>query len=161
MPEPIELRVPRASDGKPLFDLVMGCPPLDVNSVYCNLLQCSHFAATSVAASQGDSLAGFTSAYIIPGRPDTLFVWQVAVGEQARGQGLAKRMLENILSRPCTAEVKFLETSITEDNQASWALFNSLAKQRKTTLQQSVMFDKQQHFNGQHDTEMLVSIGPF
>jgi L-2,4-diaminobutyric acid acetyltransferase len=84
----------------------------------------------------------------------------VAVGEQARGQGLARRMLDDILSRSCTAEVKFLETSITESNQASWSLFNSLAKQRNVALQQSVMFDKQQHFKGQHDTEMLVSIGP-
>jgi L-2,4-diaminobutyric acid acetyltransferase len=24
-----------------------------------------------------------------------------------------------------------------------------------------VMFDKEQHFGGQHDTEMLVHIGPF
>ena len=83
----LHLRQPTATDGANLFELVAQCPPLDGNSMYCNLLQCSHFADTSVAAETDGELVGFISAYRVPERRDTLFVWQVAVGASARGRG--------------------------------------------------------------------------
>ncbi|WP_297812105.1 diaminobutyrate acetyltransferase [uncultured Methylophaga sp.] len=157
---PINLRAPAAEDGAAVYELIAQCPPLDTNSMYCNLLQCTHFSATSVAAELNDEIVGFISGYIQPDQPDTLFIWQVAVGEKARGQGLAGRMLRDILARTACDEVKFIETTITPDNRASWALFESLAKKLDAELNHSVMFDRQQHFAGQHETEMLVRIGP-
>jgi L-2,4-diaminobutyric acid acetyltransferase len=148
-------------DGMAVFRLVESCPPLDMNSSYCNLLQCSHFADTSVAAEIDGEIVGFISGYVIPGSPGTLFVWQVAVAEQARGLGLASRMLAHILARPQCVDVDYLETSITRHNQASWALFKSLAKKQSTDLQSSVWLDSETHFAGQHDSEALVRIGPF
>src|SRR5690606_9709400 len=63
-PKSYSLRRPRATDGYALNQLVKRCPPLDTNSVYCNLLQCSDFSATGIAAedSQGE-LVGFISGY--------------------------------------------------------------------------------------------------
>ncbi|MDI1291603.1 MAG: diaminobutyrate acetyltransferase [Methylobacter sp.] len=156
----IELRPPLPEDAASVFKLVNQCPPLDPNSMYCNLLQCSHFAGTSIAAVCQGELVGFISGYLIPGRPDTLFIWQVAVGEKARGQGLATRMLQNIWLQPQCSNVSYLETTITESNQASWALFQGLANKLKTELNTSVMFDRERHFDNEHDTEMLVRIGP-
>jgi L-2,4-diaminobutyric acid acetyltransferase len=129
--------------------------------MYCNLLQCTHFSSTSVAAIQDDELVGFISGYVIPERENTLFIWQVAVNDKARGQGLAARMLKNILDRSLCKEVNYLETTITESNQASWALFKSLAKKLNSELNASVMFDCDRHFSGEHDTELLARIGPF
>jgi L-2,4-diaminobutyric acid acetyltransferase len=128
--------------------------------MYCNLLQCTHFSATSVAAEKEGDIVGFISGYRQPDNPDTLFIWQVAVGEKARGQGLAGRMLRDILSRQQEGQIKFIETTITPDNRASWALFESLANKLGAELNHTVMFDRQQHFAGQHETEMLVRIGP-
>lgn len=128
--------------------------------MYCNLLQCSHFSSTSVIAISGDDVVGFISAYIIPERPNTLFIWQVAVGSQARGQGLATRMLQHILERPLGQNIRYLETTITESNKASWALFNGLSRKLNAELHHSVMFDRIQHLDDAHDTEMLVKIGP-
>lgn len=158
---PITLRAPVAEDGAAVYDLIAQCPPLDTNSMYCNLLQCSHFSATSVTAELNDDVVGFISGYIQPDKPDTLFIWQVAVGEKARGQGLASRMLKDILARQACHAVSFVETTITPDNRPSWALFESLANKLGADLNRSVMFDRQQHFAGQHETEMLVRIGPF
>ncbi len=157
----VVLRPPVLEDGMAVFRLVEACPPLDVNSSYCNLLQCSHFASTSVAAEMSGELVGFIYGYVIPARADTLFVWQVAVAEQARGLGLASRMLAHILARPDGANIAYLETSITRDNQASWALFKRLAKALPAELQSSAWMDKEAHFSGQHDSEALVRIGPF
>lgn len=157
---PITLRAPTAEDGAAVYELIAQCPPLDTNSMYCNLLQSSHFSETSVAAELDENIVGFISGYVLPKQPDTLFIWQVAVGEKARGQGLASRMLRDILQRPACQQVKFIETTITPDNRASWALFESLANKLSAQLNHSVMFDRQQHFAGQHETEMLVKIGP-
>ena len=156
----LTLRQPVTEDGMPVFELVKQCPPLDVNSAYCNLLQTTHFAKTSVAADLDGELVGFVSGYKLPDRDDTLFIWQVAVSEKARGQGLASQMIEHILARPHCQGVSFIETTITESNQASWALFESLAKRHQTTLNRSTMFDCDQHFNGEHDSEWLARIGP-
>nr|WP_010133480.1 diaminobutyrate acetyltransferase [Microbulbifer agarilyticus] len=157
----VQLRRPVSEDGARVHRLIGDCPPLDTNSLYCNLLQASHFAATSVAAEHNGDLVGFISGYIIPDRPDTLFIWQVAVAESGRGMGLAGRMLREILSRPACRGVRYLETTITPDNEASWALFRGFARKLDAVCIDSVMFDRERHFNGQHDSEMLLRIGPF
>lgn len=156
----IVFRVPVLADGLGVNKLIENCPPLDTNSSYCNFLQCSHFANTSVAAQLNGELVGFISGYVIPERPDTLFVWQVAVSEQVRGKGVAYNMLNHILTRPHCDAICYIETSITQDNQASWALFKSLTKKLATHLQSSAWMDKDIHFKGQHDSEALVRIGP-
>jgi len=71
----LNFRQPTAEDGYPLNQLVANSPPLDPNSVYCNLLQCTHFAETSVAVEESGQLVGFISAYIPPAKLDTVFVW--------------------------------------------------------------------------------------
>lgn len=159
--ETIQLQAPAAEDGMAVFKLIESCPPLDTNSSYCNLLQCSHFAATSVAAKLDREVVGFISGYLIPERPDTLFIWQVAVGEKARGQGMAGKMILHLLERDASRHVKYIETTITPDNQASWALFKGAARKLNADITDTIGFDRDRHFNGQHETEMLVRIGPF
>lgn len=154
-------RPPNPEDGADVHHLVAHCPPLDPNSLYCNLLQCTHFRDTSVAAFQDGRMIGFISGYRIPERNDTLFIWQVAVDDRARGQGLASRMLLEILRRPQCRQISYLETTITPDNGASWALFRRLAEHLDTFIEQTPLFKREQHFRGQHETEMLARIGPF
>ncbi|AJQ95118.1 diaminobutyrate acetyltransferase [Gynuella sunshinyii] len=157
----IEFRPPKSEDGAQVYDLIDQCPPLDTNSLYCNLLQCSHFSDTSVTAWLDSSLVGFISGYQLPNRENTLFVWQVAVSEQARGMGVASGMMKNILNRPGSPDFSFIETTITAANQASWSLFERLADKLNADMHRSVIFDEKKHFNGQHDSEFLVRIGPF
>ncbi len=157
----ISIRRPIAEDGSRLFNLIAQCPPLDTNSRYCNLLQCCHFSDTSAAAERDGHLVGFASGYLIPKHPDTLFIWQVAVSESARGEGLASRMIDQILRRSQCQSVRWIETTVTPDNKASKALFQSLADKLGTRLHQSLMFDRQRHFQGSHESEMLFRLGPF
>lgn len=157
----IELISPTAEDGYDLNVLIGQSPPLDPNSVYCNLLQCSHFSGTSIGAKKGGELVGFISGYLIPSRPDTLFVWQVVVSEKARGQGLASRMLRGLLEQTSCMDVNYLETTITPDNPASQALFKRLADRMGCPLEVSEGFDRETHFKGHHESEELYRIGPF
>ena len=159
--ESIKLRKPVSTDGYRLHRLIAQCPPLDPNSIYCNLLQCTHFADTGVAAELDGELVGFISAHIPPPSPEAVFVWQVAVHGKARGTGLGKRMLKTIVERSVCRDVRFLETTITEDNEASWGLFMSFARDMEAPTQHAILFDRDEHFGGYHDSEILLRIGPF
>lgn len=156
----IQLRPPIDTDGYRVFELIAQCPPLDTNSAYCNLLQCSHFSDTSVIALHGEKVVGFISGYITPQNPDTLFIWQVAVDKEARGKGLAKLMLKHVISRESCAQIEYLNTTITPENKASWSLFESFAKDFSAPLERSEFFSREQHFAGHHETELLAHIGP-
>lgn len=129
--------------------------------MYCNLLQCSHFADTGVAVEEAGRLVGFVSGYVPPQKSDTVFVWQVVVDSSQRGRGLAKKMLHFLVDRPACAGVNYLETTITPDNDASWGLFRSFARERNAELEHQIWFEKEAHFAGQHDSESLLRIGPF
>ncbi|MGB0465899.1 MAG: diaminobutyrate acetyltransferase [Pontibacterium sp.] len=155
------LRKPTATDGLSVHQLITRTPELDGNSSYCNLLQCSHFSDTCIIAEKQGDVLGFISGYLKPQNPKTLFIWQVAVSSDARGCGLASQMLQQLLAREESAAVTHLETTITETNQASWALFKRLAKHFDAPLESSVMFDRITHFNDEHDSELLARIGPF
>lgn len=147
-------------DGPQLHQLVADCPPLDGNSLYCNLLQVSHFGATSIGAWAGHRLMGSISAYRLPDDPSTLFVWQVAVHADTRGCGLATHMLDGLLARDGLRDVRHIHTTITPDNQASWALFQAWARRRSAPTRTEVLFDCDQHLNGEHASEVLLDIGP-
>ena len=156
------LRRPQPTDGHALNQLIERCPPLDTNSVYCNLLQCTHFSATSIAAeNQSGELVGFISGYCPPERPDTLFVWQVAVDDSMRGQGLGISMLMGLIERTAAHGVRWLETTISPGNGASVALFAKAFRQLGVTASTEVLFSRAHHFNGQHDDEVLYRAGPF
>lgn len=156
----LELRHPRATDGINLNRLVAASPPLDTNSVYCNLLQCQHFAQTSVAAVVEGRLAGFISGYLLPNDPETLFVWQVVVDQQWRGHGLARRMLNWLVGQPSTESARHLITTITPDNRASWMLFEGAARAWQAQVVKEVLFERERHFANQHDDEYLLRIVP-
>jgi L-2,4-diaminobutyric acid acetyltransferase len=158
----LQLRLPVSSDGPAVSALIARCPPLDTNSRYCNLLQCSYFADTSIIAvtEAGDTL-GFISGYRVPARPDTLFVWQVAVDTAARGLGLASRLLMGLLTRPELADLRHIETTIGPDNRASWALFERFASRLSATIATTTLFESHTHFAGDHPDEILLRIGPF
>lgn len=156
----LRFRRPEATDGVRVWDLVAACPPLDANSIYCNILQCTHFAGTCVLVEREGEPVGWISGYLPPAEPRTLFVWQVAVHEKARGLGLARRMLFALLERPALRQVEFIRTTVTPDNEASRALFRSFAAHADAAFDEGPGFDAQAHFDGRHDSERLITIGP-
>lgn len=157
----VQFRSPRAEDGPAVTALIAGCPPLDPNSAYCNLLQCTHFAESCVIAERGGEVAGWISGYRLPRQPDHYFLWQVAVSPSAQGDGLGGRMLDALFLRPGLSGVTHMQTTITPDNEASWALFRGFARRRGAAISDAPFFDRDEHFGGNHASEHLVTIGPF
>ncbi|MFT5869937.1 MAG: L-2,4-diaminobutyric acid acetyltransferase [Paracoccaceae bacterium] len=155
------IRAPKPSDGPNVWRLIDAAGALDANSLYCNLLQCSHFAATCALAELDGEVIGWMSGHMPPDQPDTLFVWQVCVTDAARGLGLGQRLINSVLERPVCEQVRNVECTITKQNAASWALFHKVARTLNADLKSQPHFLRDTHLGGLHESEFRVTIGPF
>lgn len=130
--------------------------------MYCTLLLCTHHRQTCALAKEGNEQpVGFVSGYRLPEDSENFFVWQVAIDEHARGRGLARKLIWEILGRPACRGVRNLRTTITMDNNPSWAMFRGLAESLQADSERRELFDRKKHFGGQHPSEHELIIGPF
>lgn len=113
-----------------------------------------------MVAERGGKIVGWVSGYRPPSRPSCFFVWQVAVATGARGEGLARRMITALLAWVPAHDVTHVVTTVTAENQASWALFERLAQDWGAPLEKTCLFDRDVHFAGAHASEWQASIGP-
>ncbi|MGC9516218.1 MAG: diaminobutyrate acetyltransferase [Methanomicrobiales archaeon] len=156
----IIIRKPDLKDGKSVYNLVKNSQPLDLNSLYYYLLMCAHFKNTSTVAQYEEDIVGYVSAYRKPQNNNTLFIWQVAVDGKMRGQGLATRMINNILKRDELKDLEFIETTVTPSNKASTALFEKLSTRCGADLSISPFFTSELFGESGHEEELLFKIGP-
>lgn len=156
---PFVLRQPTISDGGAMWRVAKDSQTLDLNTSYAYLLWARDFATTSVVAVRDDAVVGFVSGYIRPDAPHTLMVWQVAVDADQRGHGLAGRMLDHLADT--VPGMTSLETTITDDNAASRALFGAFARKRDASHEEIDLFVSEHFPDEGHDPEVLHRIGPF
>lgn len=152
---------PTKADGAALWRIARDSQKLDLNSSYAYLLWCHDFSDTSVVARVDGEPVGFVIGYRRPSVPDTAVVWQVAVDSSQRGRGLAGKLLDAMFSRLTGAGVRYLETTITPDNEASIALFSSFARRWDAELTRSDLFAGTDFpgDDGEHQPEDLYRIG--
>ncbi|MBN2077851.1 MAG: diaminobutyrate acetyltransferase [Spirochaetes bacterium] len=156
-----EFRSPRLEDGADVHRLIRATEPLDLNSLYCYLIICDHFSDTSIVAMHAGRVVGFISAYVLPKRPDTLFIWQVAVDSTMRRRGLAMKMAEGILARECAAGLRYIETTVSPSNTASSRFFETLASRLGTAITKDTYITESMFGGETHEAETLYRIGPF
>jgi len=157
----ITFRTATLPDAGKIWQLVGKSGVLDENSRYCYLLLCRDFSETCVVACREDEIVGFVTAYRPPTRCDTVFVWQIGVAEQVRGQGVAKCLLHTLVSLPACREVRFLEATVTPSNVASRRLFESFAESLGLPCLMEQEFTPELFGDGGHEEEDLFRIGPF
>ncbi|MEQ9407633.1 MAG: diaminobutyrate acetyltransferase [Fuerstiella sp.] len=158
----LKIRPATIQDAAAIWELVREIGVLDLNSAYLYLLLCRDFADTCLVAEGSHGLAGFVTAYHPPDRTDVLFIWQVGISQDARRQGLAGRLLQQLIAGRPTATVRYIEATVSPSNLASRRLFDSLAAQLGAPLTESESdgFAKQHFPAGDHEPEPLIRIGP-
>ncbi|MDN5748946.1 MAG: diaminobutyrate acetyltransferase [Pseudonocardia sp.] len=139
-----------------MWEIAAASRVLDVKPRYAYALWCRDFAATSIVARLGGRVVGYITGYLRPDAADTVFVWQVAVHEAARGRRMAATMLDELVERVGAAH---LETTITADNAASIALFSGLAERHGADVERTELFGPAE-LGADHDPEILYRIGP-
>lgn len=159
--ETLVLREPDVNDGARLHGFVRALHPLAENSVYCNILQCTHFSETTVVAEHGGHIIGFVSGYLHPKKTNTYFLWQVGVHAEGRGVGLPLRMIQSVLARPACRDVLRLEATVSAGNTASQRLFQSLARAEGAQCHVTQDYIAAHHFGADNpDPEELFTIEP-
>jgi len=153
----ITYRPPSKSDGKSIHQLVRDSKTLDINSAYLYFLLADHFHDTCVVAERNGQIVGFVSAYRLPSRPQTLFIWQIGVAISTRGQGVASRMLQELEKRPFFEDVDEIQLTISPSNQASQALFHKWARRLDTTLN-ARPYLTEADLGNEHEPELLYSM---
>lgn len=154
------MRTPTVTDAAAMWSL-LGAAGLDRNSPYAYLLVCTDFADTSLVAEDSDGLVGAVAAYRPPIRPQAVFVWQVGVAERGRGQGLARRMLHQVLDLPATVDTTELTATVTPDNEPSLRLFRGLARELGVGCEERPRFLAEHFPEGHaHQPEDELVIGP-
>lgn len=124
--EEIILRHPTKEDGLAIYNLVKSCPTLDLNSSHYYHMMCADFGKSSLIAERGDTILGYVSGYIPPEEEGTLFVWQIAILEDARGKGLAGALLMN-LAQDWSGLITKMKTTLSPSEKVATALFKSFA----------------------------------
>ena len=144
--------------------LVADTEVLDLNSTYTYLLMATDFAETTVVADRDGDLCGLVTGYHPPGRPEVLFVWQVAVARAAQGTGLAGTMLAHLVHRVRShrrGHPVIVEATVSPENSASRALFGAFARRHGVPLVERPCFTADQlDVDGDHDDEPILRIGP-
>ncbi len=135
---------------------------LDENSAYLYLLLCRDFADTCLVAENDGKVVGFVTAYRPPAQPDVLFIWQVGVAAAAQRQGVALRMLTELIKHVGCASLRFVEATVAPSNIASRNLFTSLARALNAplTIVPEDGFSECDFPPGDHEPEPRVRIGP-
>ncbi|SFF01995.1 diaminobutyrate acetyltransferase [Alteribacillus iranensis] len=151
---------PTAEDGAAMWELVKNST-LDLNSSYKYIMMCEFFSETCVVAKENGKLVGFVTAFILPEKQDTVFVWQIGVDESQRGKGMGSRLLNALVERTKSADVKYLEATVTPSNAASQALFKKLARTHETDCEVSECFAEDLFPGEGHEAELTFRIGPF
>jgi L-2,4-diaminobutyric acid acetyltransferase len=155
----ITMRTPALEDGAAVWRLVGESGGLEQNSAYAYLLLCTHFKDTCVVAERNGRVLGCALAYRPPRDRDCIFVWQVGVAQNARGQGFGGRMLDELLTLSECRDVRFLTASVATNNHASYALFAGFARRHGASLSEEPFFSEA-CFPQPHAAEPLIRIGP-
>jgi L-2,4-diaminobutyric acid acetyltransferase len=152
-------RPPQAEDGRRMAELVRASGKLDVNSTYCYAMLGRWFAETCLIAEskEEERLAGMVTGFRLPSDPRTLFVWQIAVDERYRGQGVAIALLNELTA---DLDVRYVETTISPSNGPSRRLFQKWADSLRMAISVTEGFREEHFLEPGHETEELYRMGP-
>ncbi|MDG6773530.1 diaminobutyrate acetyltransferase [Thiomicrorhabdus sp. ZW0627] len=152
-------RKPSLDDGYAIYSLIENSPPLDVNSSYLYFLQSDHFSDTCVVAEKQGKIVGFISAFFNPKDKTDLFVWQVAVDASMRGQGLALRLLEQLVrNQSDNSDFARITATISPSNIASQKLFKRFSETHGLSIDKETYLEAK-HFGDQgHEAEELYTL---
>jgi L-2,4-diaminobutyric acid acetyltransferase len=154
------LRKPDKNDSKEIFQLIKSVGTLDLNSQYLYLLQTTHFQNTCSVAIYNEKIVGFVSGYIIPDDKETLFIWQVAVSNEVRGQNLAMKIILDIFNKNNTSNnIKYILSTVSPSNKASQRVFEKIANKLNTKIENKTLFSIDDFFDA-HEEEIQYLIGP-
>lgn len=132
---------------------------LDVNSSYSYLMMTKFFNGRCfVIKSPDDKVVGFVTGFIL--KDDVYFIWQIAIDPEYQGQGLSRSLLDVAINKLMRVhKIKFIQATVSPDNDASMGLFKKIATSYNTFFAMKDGF-QESHFPDEKPEEKLIQVGP-
>lgn len=159
MTQNFRMRSPAPEDAVAIYELLQPYKPyVGTSPLYTYLLICEHFSETSlVVEDEARQIIAFTSAFIPPRQPNTLFLWEIAVKEGFHGNNLYIRMVREICSKVSPA---YVEATVNPSNDSSIRRLQKLSDIFGSECRQSTLFPSEYFGAVEHEDEDLYRIGP-
>lgn len=158
---PLQIRHPTRHDARAMWKLVQSSPELDRNSMYLYVILAEFFPNTCAVAESGSQLLGMVTAFSPPGEPGVLFVWQMAVGEEHQGKGIASALLLFLVAAQ-PGPVRYVKATIAPNNQASRSVFARLGQRLAAPVSFAPYLTASELSTngGGHPDEEMAVVGP-
>lgn len=143
-------------DSPKVQSLIADCPPLDIHTPYTYWTILSRKPSFCFGAWKDDELLGVVLA--IPSG-DSVFVWQIGVLSADRGQGIARALLDKVLTAANHSRILALEATVGPENDTSRKLFGAFASSHGFELTESDEFAVQDASGQSVGEERLLQIG--
>lgn len=143
-----------------MYEIAKNSKVLDVNSAYCYIMWSTYFPQSSMVATYNEKVIGFIIGFIQPEKQDTLFVWQIAIDEAYRGNGLARTMIDELFDQVKNDGIQYIEATVTPSNTASNKLFSGIARNKAANYTITTCFESEDFPDNSTEEENTYRIGP-
>ncbi len=126
----IIIRKVEEEDASTLRYLASICPPLDVHTHYTFWVLCRFFSDSCFIASEDGENIGYITAV---DTKEGLFIWQIGILKEKRGNGLAYRLIEKVFDIAKKKGSRILVT-IAEDNKRSFNTFKNYCERNSAVM---------------------------
>ena len=125
-----ELRKINGSDCATMRYLAQKCTPLDVHTQYTYWVNATFFDKCSFILESDGEPAGYI---MTVENPETLFIWQIGILPEHRGNGLSYQLISACMDYAASAG-KNVKVTIAEENIASYRSFLSACEKKGCRL---------------------------
>lgn len=144
------------ADSMVLWELASKCRPLDLHTPYTYWVLCHYFSKQCFILEEEASPIGFISSVTTK---DCVFVWQIGILEEYRKRKLSRLLLQAVFSFAKGEGMK-LQTSISQENNASKAAFNGFCHSNNLSLYQIGELNLKTNDGTFSESETLYEISP-
>ncbi len=124
----LTIRPMRTEDVAAVQAFVSTCPPLGVHTAFTYWVLSQYSSTFSFVAESDGRLCGLLTALATDRLDPGLYLWQLGVSEELRGQGVAGRLLSQLAQAMPPAGVTSFDVSISPENEASRRTFQGFAR---------------------------------
>jgi len=132
----MDIRNCRETDVDEIRKFVKHSKPLDLHTAFTYWTLFKYFGDTCFVLEKKGRIIGFISGLLSSNQPNTLYLWQIGIDPDYRGNRYAEILLKRVVEAARAKDCKGLQITIAPENRSSYRLFSRFA------LEQGLAMDK-------------------
>lgn len=137
----MDIRNCRETDVDKIRKFVKRSKPLDLHTVFTYWTLFKYFGDTCFVLEKEGRIIGFISSLLSSNQPDTLYLWQIGIDPDYRGNRYAEILLKRVVEAARAKDCKGLQVTIAHENRSSYRLFSRFALEQGLTMDKTGAVD--------------------